>query len=161
MIVELLFNAANIFVLPFWAVMIGLPNWQVTRRIMKSLLPFVGLAAAYLYCFVSSVSPDTAQDFSSAGLSDIARLFADERVAAAGWIHFVVMDFFVGRWIYWDGQQSQIFTRHSLALCLFAGPLGLLSHIFTRWSVLWLRQKRTNEENPDQSQESGAIADAS
>ncbi|MGB3495566.1 MAG: ABA4-like family protein [Elainellaceae cyanobacterium] len=161
MTVEFLFNAANLFVLPFWTLMVVLPNWQISRRVMKSFLPFVALALAYLYCFINSVSPDTAQDFSSAGLSDIARLFADERVAATGWIHFVVMDLFVGRWIYWDGQQSKLFTRHSLALCLFAGPLGLLSHILTRWGVQWFRQRRDDGSPDEKAEDAGAIADAS
>ncbi len=135
MFIELLFNAANIFVLPFWAAMIVLPNWQVTRRVMASMLPFVALALLYVYFFVLSVTPETAQSFSSAGLSEIAQLFADERVAATGWVHFLVMDLLAGRWIYQDGQTNGIFTRHSLALCLFAGPMGLLSHVVTRWIV--------------------------
>jgi hypothetical protein len=42
-----------------------------------------------------------------------------------------VMDLFVGRWIYWEGQRTGVWTRHSLALCFFAGPMGLLSHIVT------------------------------
>lgn len=50
---------------------------------------------------------------------------------ATGWIHFIVMDLFVGRWIYLQGQEKGIWTRHSLALCLFAGPVGLLSHLIT------------------------------
>jgi len=63
----------------------------------------------------------------------VAELFADERAAAAGWAHFLVIDLFVGRWVYWQGQRSGIWVRHSVALCLFAGPLGVLSHIVTRW----------------------------
>jgi hypothetical protein len=43
------------------------------------------------------------------------------------------MDLFVGRYIYLQGQKTGVWTIHSLALCLFAGPLGLLSHIFTYW----------------------------
>ncbi|MFM7368326.1 MAG: abscisic acid-deficient protein Aba4 family protein, partial [Sphaerospermopsis kisseleviana] len=50
-----LFNIANLFVLPFWAVMILLPNWKVTRKVMESFLPFVVLAAAYVYLFVSGI----------------------------------------------------------------------------------------------------------
>ncbi len=128
-----LFNIANIFVLPFWALMILLPNWKVTRRVMESYLPFVVLAAAYLYLFVSSITPETAEALSNPQLADIARFFADETAAATGWIHFLVMDLFVGRWIYWEGQKTGIWTIHSLALCLFAGPLGLLSYILTSW----------------------------
>jgi len=100
---------------------------------MESYLPFVLLAGAYLYLFISSITPETAQDFSNPQLADIARLFADEKVAATGWIHFLALDLFVGRWIYWEGQKTGIWTIHSLALCLFAGPLGLLSHILTTW----------------------------
>ena len=128
-----LFNVANLFVLPFWALMILLPNWGVTRRVMESYIPYVVLASLYLYLFVSSITPENAQALSSPQLADIARAFADEKVMAAGWIHYLVMDLFVGRWIYWEGQSKGILTIHSLGLCLFAGPLGLLSHILTSW----------------------------
>lgn len=133
MSLELLYNGANLFVLPFWVLMVFLPKWGLTRAVMTSFLPFVTLAALYVYLFVTGITPDSAEAFSSASLADIARLFADEHVAATGWVHFLVMDLFVGRWIYWDGQQNQVFTVHSLLLALFAGPMGLLSHILTRW----------------------------
>ncbi len=133
MTISQLFNGANIFVLPFWALMILLPNWKVTRWVMESYLPFIALAGVYLYLFISSITPENAQALSNPQLADIARFFADEKAAATGWIHFLVMDLFVGRWIYWEGQKTGIWTIHSLALSLFAGPLGLLSHIFTYW----------------------------
>ncbi|BAY41203.1 hypothetical protein NIES2111_55990 [Nostoc sp. NIES-2111] len=128
-----LFNIANIFVLPFWTLMILLPNWKVTKRVMESYIPFLFLAGAYLYLFISSITPENAQALSNPQLADIARFFADEKAAATGWIHFLVMDLFVGRWIYWEGQKTGIWTIHSLILCLFAGPLGVLSHMFTYW----------------------------
>ena len=55
------------------------------------------------------------------------------------------MDLFVGRWIYWQGQQTGIWTIHSLVLCLFAGPMGLLSHIATGWITQLLRRSRPLE----------------
>jgi hypothetical protein len=113
--------------------MILLPNWNVTRKVMESFLPFVVLAAAYVYLFVSSITPENAAALSNPQLADIARFFADETAAATGWIHFLVMDLFVGRWIYWQGQKTGVWTIHSLTLCLFAGPMGVLSHIFTTW----------------------------
>lgn len=130
---DLLFDGANIFVLPFWLLMIFLPNWSITRKVMGSFLPFVALAGLYIYLFVNTLDPETAQAFSNPQLADVARLFADERVAAAGWIHFLVADLFVGRWMYWDGQRTGVWTIHSLVFCLFAGPIGLLSHILTQW----------------------------
>ena len=129
--IEYLYNGANLFVLPFWLLMVILPSWSVTRKVMASTLPFVPLALAYIYCFINSLDPESMESFANPTLSAIAALFADERVMATGWIHFVVMDLFVGRWIYWQGQEKGIFTRHSLALCLFAGPIGLLCHLVT------------------------------
>ncbi|MCC5651572.1 DUF4281 domain-containing protein [Nostoc sp. XA013] len=133
MTISQLFNIANLFVLPFWALMILLPNWKVTRQIMSSYLPFLVLAGVYLYLFITSITPENAQALSNPQLADIAKFFADETAAATGWIHFLVMDLFVGRWIYLEGEKTGIWTIHSLALCLFAGPLGLLSHILTDW----------------------------
>ncbi|MGL4500819.1 MAG: ABA4-like family protein [Planktothrix sp.] len=146
--IDQIFNIANIFVLPFWALMIILPNWGVTRKVMESYLPFVLLACVYLYLFISSITPENAAALSNPKLSDIAHFFADENAAATGWIHFLVMDLFVGRWIYWDGQKTGIWTSHSLAFCLFAGPFGLLSHILTTWiSKLFFAQTQS-EINP-------------
>lgn len=130
---SVLFDIASLFVLPFWLLMIGLPKWIVTRKVMESLLPFVALAGLYLYLFSASLDPEAAQSFANPTLADISRLFSSETVAAAGWVHFLVMDLFVGRWIYWEGQRTGIWTRHSLIICLFAGPMGLLSHILTQW----------------------------
>jgi len=137
-LLELLFNGANLFVLPFWTLMVLVPNTKLTRTVMGSLLPFAALAGLYLFLFVTSFSNvEGIEAFSDPNLSlpDLAALFADPHVTATGWIHFVVFDLFVGRWIYWQGQETGVFTRPSLALCLFAGPIGLLSHLGT--DALW------------------------
>ncbi|HEY9894335.1 MAG TPA: ABA4-like family protein [Candidatus Sericytochromatia bacterium] len=131
MTIAQLFDGANLFVLPFWALMIVLPNWNITKRVMTSYLPFVALALLYLYFIFGTLNTETAQALANPKLADIARFFSDERAAATGWAHFLVMDLFVGRWIYWEGQRTNIWTAHSLILCLFAGPVGLLSHIVT------------------------------
>jgi hypothetical protein len=131
MTIAQLFDGANLFVLPFWALMIVLPKWNVTQRVMTSYLPFVALAGLYLYFIFGTLNTETAQALSNPKLADIAHFFSDERAAATGWAHFLVLDLFVGRWIYWEGQRTNVWTAHSLVLCLFAGPVGLLSHILT------------------------------
>ncbi len=143
-----LFDISNLFVLPFWALMILLPNWKVTRRVMESLLPFVLLAGLYLYLLVGSITPESAQALANPKLADIARFFAEESAAATGWTHFLVMDLFVGRWIYWEGQRTGVWTVHSIVLCLFAGPLGLLSHILTTW-ITQIFSKATTDATTD------------
>jgi hypothetical protein len=137
-----LFDGANLFVLPFWGLVILLPKWEITRKVIVSPLPFVALALLYLYLLITAVTPESAQALANPKLSDIARFFANEGAAAVGWVHFLVMDLFVGRYIYLEGQREGIFTSHSLLFCLFFGPLGLLSHLATK--VIYDRLKQPN-----------------
>jgi hypothetical protein len=129
---ENIFQVANLSVLPFWALMVLLPNWSVTRRLMQSYIPFAALASLYVYLFVT-LDGSILEAFSDPQLelTGLAGMFANSHVMALGWVHFLVMDLFVGRWIYLQGQENGFFTRHSLAFCLFAGPFGLLIHFFT------------------------------
>lgn len=111
--------------------MILFPKWNVTQKVMGSYLPFLPLIGAYIYYLVATVEPESAAALANPQLGDIARFFAEEGAAGAGWVHFLVMDLFIGRWIYQQGQEKKIWTIHSLILCLFFGPVGLLSHIVT------------------------------
>jgi hypothetical protein len=135
MSLELLFTLANVFVLPFWILMLLVPNWDVTRKVMASYWFFLPLAGLYLYLLTGELNAESAAALANPTLADIARFFGEEGAAATGWVHFVVMDLFVGRWVYWEGQRTGRFVRHSVALCLFAGPLGVLSHIITTWAT--------------------------
>lgn len=139
-LLETLFTGANLFVLPFWTLMVLAPNLRLTRWVMASYWPYVALAGLYLFLFATSFSNvEGIEALSNPDLKlpDLAALFASPHVMATGWVHYLVFDLFVGRWIYWQGQESGVFTRHSLALCLFAGPIGLLSHLGT--AALWQR----------------------
>lgn len=139
-----LFDLSNIYVLPFWALMILLPGWSVTRKVMGSLVPFVPLAGLYIFLFVQSLDSETAQALANPTLAAVATFLGEETPAATGWTHFLVMDLFVGRWIYLEGQRTGIWTVHSLALCLFAGPMGVLSHIATSWIFSAVGAKSTD-----------------
>ncbi len=153
MSISQLFDYSNLYVLPFWALMVLLPNWSWTRKIMGSYLAFIPPILLYLFLFSFSLNAETAEALASPTLTDIARFFADETAAATGWTHFIVMDLFVGRWIYWQGQETGVWNRHSIALCLFAGPLGLLSHIVTaaihgKWFAPDSHQTETSAAKP-------------
>ncbi|PSB54228.1 ABA4-like family protein [Chamaesiphon polymorphus] len=141
-----LFDGANLFVLPFWALIIVLPKWEITRKVISSPLPFMALAGLYFYLLVVAVNPESAQALANPKLADIARFFADEGAAAVGWVHFLVMDLFVGRYIYLEGQDKGIITTHSLILGLFFGPLGLLSHLVTSAIVTRLKTPTPTSE---------------
>ena len=141
---EQLFNLANIYIVPFWALMIFLPNWQLTKKIIGSYLYFLPLIGLYIYYLAASFEPNSFATLANPTLSNIAAFFSQEGSAGAGWIHFLTMDLFVGRWIYWQGQEKNVWTVHSLVLCLFFGPVGLLSHIITAY---FSKQKENSEES--------------
>ena len=139
----LLFKIANIYILPFWLGMIVFPNWGITKKVMSSYSIFIPLIGLYLYYLLVTVDPESAAALANPQLSDIARFFSQEGAAGAGWMHFLVMDLFVGRWIYWQGQEKNIWTIHSLILCLFFGPVGLLSHIITDF---WFETRNSSKD---------------
>jgi hypothetical protein len=145
-----LFNLANLFVLPFWSLMILLPKWNISKKILESYVPFIPLVGLYIYFLSGTITTESAQALANPQLADIARFFSEQTAAATGWVHFLVMDLFVGRWIYWQGQQKNIWTIHSLILCLFAGPIGLLSHILTAWISSQFFSSKEEETNSRQ-----------
>ena len=133
MTIDLIFNSANLFVLPLWVLMIFLPNWKVTRKVMESWIPLILLVPVYLYLIISSINPEFTTAVSNPTLSNITIFFGGKLAVAAEWLHLLVLDLFVGRWIYWEGQRTNVWTTHSIFFGLFSGPLALLSHVLTSW----------------------------
>jgi len=129
----LLFKAVSIFVAPFWLAMVFAPNWTVTRWAMRSLVPVLIPSLAYFLLFVTSFNLGEFQNMYNLNLQDVVKLFRNEGVVAAAWVHFLTVDLFIGRWIYWEGQNSGTFVAHSLIISSIAGPVGLLSHVLTAW----------------------------
>jgi ABA DEFICIENT 4-like len=130
----LLFRLSNMLVLPFWALMILLPRWRWTWRIMRS--PFVSAAPALLYAAL--VLPRLGAIWpaiSRPTLPGIATLLGSPEGATIAWVHFLAFDLFVGRWIYLDSQErrlSPLLTAPVLFLTLMLGPLGFLIYLVLR-----------------------------
>ena len=146
--VEEVFNFENLAVFPFWVAMIGFPKSETTKAVVLSPLTSVACGVIYGYlAYKSFLDPDILEAFSSGAKQDLASLtkgFSHEATVAVGWAHFIAMDLLAGRYIYLDGYKNEFTTRHSLALTLFFGPLGVVSHVITRGIVGLVRGK----ENP-------------
>ena len=131
---ETIFTLANLFILPFWALMILLPHWRWTRRIMQALWPVIVLAV--VYTVLLSQIGGAAGSLLSPTLDGIASLLGTPAGAAAGWVHFLAFDLFVGRWAYLDSRERGVsawLISPTLFLILMAGPLGLLLYLAVRW----------------------------
>ncbi|MDA0246260.1 MAG: ABA4-like family protein [Chloroflexi bacterium] len=142
---ETLFNLSNLFIMPFWLMMILLPHWRWTQRIMATLWPIVPLAAVYAFMLLTQLGEGAAESLLNPTMAGIAALLGTPAGAAVGWIHFLAFDLFVGRWAYLDSRQRQIsawLVSPTLFFVLMAGPLGLLLYLAVRWGEGQVKNRR-------------------
>ncbi len=140
---ETLFNLSNLLIMPFWLLMILLPGWRWTQRIMRTLWPNVVLAGIYTVVLLSQIG-DAAGSLLNPSLDGIASLLGTPAGAAAGWVHFLAFDLFVGRWAYLDSRTRGISARlvaPTLFFILMAGPMGLLLYLALR--LIWQQRHKS------------------
>ena len=128
---------ANWGVIPFWLLLIILPNHGVTNFFVQSIVaPFL-LAGAYGFIayniFLEGNTLDSFELYS--GLDGLYSMFANEAFLLVFWIHFLAINLFLGAWISRDSQRymvPRLFVIISLILTYFTGPVGLLIYWFIR-----------------------------
>ena len=143
---EAIFSFSGLLVLPFWLLMIVLPHWRWTRRLLGS--PLVIAAPAVLYVLL--VLPQIGTIFpavANPALPGIAALLGTPTGATIAWAHFLAFDLFVGRWAYLDSRERGIsawIMAPVLFLILMLGPAGFLLYLGVR--VVWsTRQSRASQ----------------
>ena len=128
---------ANWGVIPFWLLLIILPNHGVTNFFVQSIIaPFL-LAGAYGFiAYNIFLEGDTLGSFELySGLDGLYSMFANEAFLLVFWIHFLAISLFLGAWISRDSQRymvPRLFVIISLILTYFTGPVGLLIYWFIR-----------------------------
>ncbi|MEM7800302.1 MAG: ABA4-like family protein, partial [Chloroflexota bacterium] len=123
---ETLFSISNLFIMPFWLLMIFLPFWSWTERIMKTYWPILPPAIIYLVV-VAPMIGSVLLSLSNPTLDGVISLLSTPAGATVGWAHFLAFDLFVGRWAYLDSRQHSIpwyVTSPSLFFVLMLGPVG-------------------------------------
>jgi hypothetical protein len=132
--VETIFQLSNLLVMPFWMLMIFLPHWRWTQRILASL--WVVVPAALLYAALVLPSLATLLPMlANPQLAGIASALGTPEGATIAWAHFLAFDLFVGRWIYLDARTRELpwwATSPLLFLTLMLGPTGLLAYLLVR-----------------------------
>ncbi|MCU0425009.1 MAG: ABA4-like family protein [Candidatus Kapabacteria bacterium] len=130
---DALFQAANGFAMLGWLLLVFLPRWQYTRRVVIFGTIFV-LAALYAVLFIGNFWTVNSGD-GLMTLAGIGAAFQNPVVALIGWVHYLAFDMFVGAWEVHDAQTNGL--RHFLVVpCLIgtfmAGPVGLLLYLVIR-----------------------------
>ena len=119
---------------PFWVLMILLPGWSWTRRIVASpliVLPVVLIYALLVIPALGEVLPAVA----SPTLGGVRELLGTADGAAAAWAHMIAFDLFVGRWCWLDSRERAVpalIMSPVLVLTILLGPLGLLAYLLLR-----------------------------
>lgn len=143
---ETVFLLSNAYIMPFWFMMIGLPRWSWTKRIIGSPLIVAPLALLYVGLIVPQLGSLLA-DLLNPGLGNIAAALGTPAGATVGWVHFLTFDLFVGRWAYLESQErgySPWLMAPVLFFIVMLGPLGCLLYLIVR-SVVPAKQPAQSE----------------
>ena len=128
----------NFGVLPFWLMLILIPNSKITQIFTNSIiLPLIfGSAAGYvIYETILLDEPifDVFKLYLS--LDDLYTIFATESLLLIFWLHFLAINIFLGSWVSRDGIKYSLprsFVVIPLILIYFTGPIGLVIYWMIR-----------------------------
>jgi hypothetical protein len=134
---ENIYLIANWGIIPFWLLLIILPNHQITNFFVQSVIIPLLLAASYAYlAYNIYLDENILSGFELySGLDGLYSMFANEAFLLVFWLHFLAISLFTGAWIVRDSRKyliPKIVTIPSLTLTYFTGPIGLVFYWFVR-----------------------------
>ena len=128
----------NIGLLPFWLMLIIIPNSKVTQIFVNSVILPLVLSATYVYAIYQMVLLDEPifDVFKLyLNLENLYTIFATESFLLIFWLHFAALNLFLGSWISRDGVKYNIprgLVFVPLILVYFTGPLGIVLYWIIR-----------------------------
>ena len=134
---ENIYLLANWGVIPFWLMLIIIPNNILTNFFVQSIIVPLLLASAYVFVAFNIFNDGNLFDGFELyrGLEGLYSMFSDEAFLLIFWLHFLAVSLFLGSWIVRDSHKytvARFFVIVSLILTYFTGPLGLLIYWFIR-----------------------------
>ena len=128
---------ANWGVIPFWLMLLTIPNQPITKILVNSVIVPLILASAYVYLayklYLDGEVFDVFQLYF--GLDSLYSIYSNEIFLLIFWLHFLSVSLFIGSWISRDAQKymiPKVLTMLSLILTYFSGPVGLVFYWFVR-----------------------------
>ncbi|WP_319459618.1 ABA4-like family protein [Micromonospora sp. RTP1Z1] len=119
---------------PFWALMILLPHWSRTARIIGSPLIVLPVLVIYAMLVLPAID-DVLPAVTSPTLGGVRDLLGTADGAAAAWAHMIAFDLFAGRWAWLDSRERGVpalVMAPVLVLTILLGPLGLAAYLGVR-----------------------------
>ncbi|MEH0982524.1 ABA4-like family protein [Micromonospora sp. CPCC 205556] len=134
-----LFSLTFTLAAPFWALMIVLPRWSWTARIVSSPLIVLPVLAIYALLVVPAFD-EVLPVVTAPTLVGVRDLLGTADGAAAAWAHMLAFDLFAGRWAWLDSRERGVpalVMAPVLVLTILLGPLGLAAYLGVR--TWWVR----------------------
>ena len=128
----------NFGILPFWLMLIIIPNSKVTQILINSVILPLILSITYVYVIYQTILLDEPIfDIFKLYLSldKLYTVFATESFLLIFWLHFLTLNLFLGSWVSRDGvkhNMSRGLVSFPLILIYFTGPLGLVLYWIIR-----------------------------
>ena len=134
---ENIYLIANWGVIPFWLLLIFVPNNQIANFFTQSVIVPLLLATGYAYLsYKIYLEGNIFEGFELYyGLDGLYSMFANEALLLIFWLHFLAISLFTGTWIVRDSKKyliPRIITIPSLILTYLTGPIGLIIYWFFR-----------------------------
>ncbi len=135
-LIEYLFYALHIPIIPAWTLLIFAPRHRLTRHWVHSgVIPLI-LAGAYTLLLGAALFfGQSASQANMTSLPGVLALFSHPVGALTAWAHFLAYDLFVGAWIARDADRlalSHKGTAPILILALVFAPIGMALHLLRR-----------------------------
>ena len=142
---ENIYLFANWGVIPFWLLLVLMPNHNITKFFSHSIIAPLLLAVAYIFVTRQIILEDNIFEGFKLylGLDGLDEIYSNESLRLIFWLHFLALSLFVGAWIARDSERHMIpkaLSAPCILITYFTGPLGIVIY----WLVRIFYAKKIN-----------------
>ena len=145
---ENIYLLANWGVIPFWLLLILMPNHNITKFFSHSIIAPLLLAIAYIFVAQQIILENNIFEGFKLymGLDELEEIYSNESLLLIFWLHFLAISLFAGAWIARDSERHVVpkaLSAPCILITYFAGPLGILIYWFIR--IFYAKRINFNE----------------
>jgi uncharacterized membrane protein len=139
---------SNWGVIPFWLLLVFMPNHSITNFFSNSIIVPLLLAVAYIFVAKGIMLEDNIFEGFKLylGLDGLNEVYSNESFRLVFWLHFLAISLFVGAWIARDAHRHMVpkgLSAPCIIVTYFTGPFGIIIYWFVR--IFYAKKINFNE----------------
>jgi uncharacterized membrane protein len=139
---------SNWGVIPFWLLLVFMPNHSITKFFSNSIIAPLLLAVAYIFVAREIILEDNIFEGFKLylGLDGLNEVYSNESFRLVFWLHFLAISLFVGAWIARDAHRHMVpkgLSAPCIIVTYFTGPFGIVIYWFVR--IFYAKKINFNE----------------